>query len=150
MKVKLAVSEECYDNVKTFLINHNIEIDEDAEFILMQRDKYPEYMSVRDSESGNRRNISVEDIITIESYGHTVEVHTDKRVFTTSERLYQLMNTLDPHKFIRISNSVIIAKSKVTEIIPAFSMKFTLKMVNGDKVDVTRSYYSNFRDTFNV
>lgn len=51
---------------------------------------------------------------------------------------------------MRISNSVVIAKDKVTSISPTFSMKFVLTMANGQKVDVTRSYYYLFKESFGI
>ena len=86
----------------------------------------------------------------IESYGHTVEVVTSEETYLTSDRLYQLVNALDPEKFIRVSNSVIISKRKIKQIRPSLSMKFVLTMENDRKIDVTRSYYTNFKEAFNI
>lgn len=149
MKISLSISDESLEEVTKFLTKKGIEIDDDAEFILLQKDKYPGHITARNSD-GERNVISVSDIVTIESYGHTVEIHTTDKVFTTTERLYQLEKTLDPHKFLRVSNSVIISSSQIKEISPTFSMKFTLKMKNGSRVDVTRSYYSKFKEFFGI
>lgn len=149
MKIALSVSDESLEEVTCFLKEKGIEIDDDAEFVLLQKDKFAGHIAVRDSE-GERNVIPVSEIVTIESYGHTVELHTADKVFTTTERLYQLEKSLDPQKFLRVSNSVIIARSQVKEISPTFSMKFILKMKNGSRVDVTRSYYSRFKEFFGI
>ena len=57
---------------------------------------------------------------------------------------------LDPDQFLRISNSVVIARNKVKSISPTLSMKFILTMQNGKKVDVTRSYYYIFKEYFGI
>lgn len=150
MKIKLSLSDECYDEVKAFLTEHGIETDDESEFVLIRKDKYPEHLTVRSSINGSKCVIATEDIITIESFRHTLEIHTAKETYTTNERLYQIMNILDPAEFIRVSNSVIAARRKIIDIIPALSMKFILKMENGDRVDVTRSYYNNFKETFQI
>ena len=149
MKIRLSVSDESYEEVKSFFESHGVEIDNEAPYILLQKDKHPAHIPARD-EDGNKVMISVEDIVTIESYGHTVEIHTGKAVYTTSERLYQLENNLDPQKFLRVSNSVIIAGSQVKEISPTLSMKFILRMKNGERVDVTRSYNGKFKEFFGI
>lgn len=149
MKIKLSVSDENRENVRHTLEDHGIEIDEDADYVLTERDKFPGHLTVRDENSA-KMLISSDDIVTIESYGHTVEIHTSDKVFTTSDRLYQLDAMLDPACFLRISNSVIISKKQVKEIIPTFSMKFILKMKNGTRVDVTRSYYGKFKAFFGI
>lgn len=150
MRIRLAVSDDSYEEVRRILMEKGIEIDDDAEFVLTQQERYIGHLAVKQPESGERLHIAVEDIVFIESFGHTVEVYTKDEVFHTSDRLYQLLNVLDPSKFIRVSNSVIIAKRKVKKINPSFSMKFMLVMVNGRKIDVTRSYYNSFRDAFNI
>lgn len=150
MKIKLAVSDENYEEIKKFLEGKGIEIDNNASFLLTETDKYISHLTVRDSENSSKLYISVEDIVYIESFGHTVEVHTLDGTYLSGERLYQLCCILNPQSFVRISNSVIIARNKVKQIIPAFSMKFTLEMVNGDKVYVTRSYYNIFKEFFGI
>ena len=150
MKIKLSVSDDCYEEVESFFLNHGIETDEDSEFILIQKDKYPGHLSVKIPDTGEKLHISVDDIILIDSYGHTVEVCTENMIYHTADRLYQLIKILDPNQFIRVSNSVIISKSKVREISPTFSMKFILKMQNGIRVDVTRSYYNSFKEYFHI
>lgn len=149
MKIKLSVSAESVEEVTDFLTSHGIELDENSEFILLQKDERPKHLSVRDKD-GEKAIIDTDSIITIESYGHTVEIHTVKGSFTTSDRLYQLADALDPKKFIRVSNSVIVARGQIKEISPTFSMKFILKMNNGTRVDVTRSYYGKFKEFLGI
>ena len=150
MKIKLAISDESYEEVKEFLLSKGIEIDDEADFELIQRDKYSGHMTVRNTKTAEKVHISVDEIILIESYGHTVEVVTSEGTYVTSDRLYQLVNTLDPDKFIRVSNSVIISKRKIKQIRPSLSMKFVLTMENDRKIDVTRSYYNSFKEAFNI
>ena len=45
---------------------------------------------------------------------------------------------------------MIIARRHVKKIRPALSMKFILTLSDGTVVDVTRSYYSAFREFFNI
>lgn len=150
MRVRLLVGDGSYAEIKAELESLGIEIDDDAELILTEKDKYAGFIPAKVSGTGEKLHIAVDEIIYIESFGHTVEIHTDGGVFETTDRLYQLVSALDPDKFLRVSNSVIIARRRVRRINPALSMKFTLIMSDGSRVDVTRSYYNIFKDAFNI
>ena len=150
MKVKLVVSNERYDEIKKMLAERGIEIDDTADLVLSESNRYPDNLIVKDVVKNERVVLLIEDIVYIETYGHTVEVHTQNETYQAMDRLYKIVNQLDPDKFLRISNSVVISKSKVKQITTTLSMKFVLTMVNGKKVDVTRSYYYIFKDSFGI
>ena len=146
MKIKLAVSRERYAEVERLLTQRGITVDADGDFVLTENNRYPDRLMVRDGDSGERVILPVEDIVLIEAFGHSLA----GKSYGVSQRLYKILGTLEPEKFLRISNSVVIAKDKVTSISPTFSMKFVLTMANGQKVDVTRSYYYLFKESFGI
>jgi len=150
VKVKLVVSKERYNEIKKLLIEHGIEIDDDAELVLSENNRFLDNLIVKDIKNNERVILSVEDIIYIEAFGHNVEVHTINQTYQSTDRLYKIVNQLNPDKFLRISNSVVIQKDKVKSISSTLSMKFILTMMNGKKVDVTRSYYYIFKDSFGI
>lgn len=150
MKIKLAVGQERYKEVKTELIEHAIEVDDNADLLLSENYKYTDMLLVKDTGSNERVILPIDDIIFIETFGHTVEVHTQDTTYQALVRLYKVLDLLDPGKFLRISNSVVIARNKVKVISPTLSMKFILTMSNGRNVDVTRSYYHIFKEYFGI
>lgn len=150
MEIKLAVSNERYEEIKNALLDRGITVSDSAELVLYEADRYTDNLIVKGHEDSARYVVPASEIIIIESFGHTVEVHTKSGTYRSCDRLYQLANLLDPDKFLRISNSVIIAKDKVKQITPSLSMKFSLTMENGKKVDVTRSYYYIFKEAFGI
>lgn len=150
MRIRLAVSEKRRQEIEEALTACGIEIAEDADLTLCESGRSPGRLLVRDDETGERVPLPVEDIVYIEAFGHDMEVHTRQRSYRLTERLYKLLDTLGPERFLRISNSVIIAKDKISSISPTLSMKFVLTMQNGKKVDVTRSYYYIFRDSIGI
>lgn len=150
MKIKLAVSRERYAEVERLLTQRGITVDADGDFVLTENNRYPDRLMVRDGDSGERVILPVEDIVLIEAFGHSLAVRTLGKSYEVSQRLYKILGMLEPEKFLRISNSVVIAKDKVTSISPTFSMKFILTMANGQKVDVTRSYYYLFKESFGI
>ena len=149
MKIRLDVGEKRRREVEQTLTACGIEIDDGADLILCETVHGPERLLVRDDETGELVPLPVDDIVYIEAFGHDMEVHTSERSYRLTERLYKLLDALGP-EFLRISNSVIIAKDKISSIAPTLSMKFVLTMQNGKKVDVTRSYYYIFKDSFGI
>ena len=149
MKIRIAVSAEREQAVTEALLRAGFELDDEAELVVLENDRFASHLPVRD-EAGNRLHLAVEDIVFIESFGHSVVVHGVDGSYQTADRLYQLCLLLDPKQFLRISNSVIIQRRHVKKIIPTMSMKFVLVLADGSKVDVTRSYYNSFKSFFGI
>lgn len=150
MKVKLSVSQGRYQELEAELRKHGIEIDDTAELVLCERNRYTDNLLVKDGSTQERIRLSTEEIVSIEAWGRVVEIYTQDRTYQTKERLYKIEALLNPDRFLRISQSVVIARDKVKAITPTLSMKFVLTMVNGRKVDVTRSYYYIFKEYFGI
>lgn len=150
VKVRLEVRRERYEAVRAALAEHGIEVDDEAELVLRERDAFSDTLLVREGDTGARVVLPVGEIVSIETRGRGVEVCTAERVYQTGERLYQLAAALDPEKFLRVSNSSVIARDKVRRITPTLSMRFILTMADGRRVDVTRSYYYMFKEAFGI
>ena len=149
MKIRIAVGPEREQAVTEALLRAGFELDDEAELVVLENDRFASHLPVRD-EVGNRLHLAVEDIVSIGSFGHSVVVHGVDGSYQTADRLYQLCLLLDPKQFLRISNSVIIQRRHVKKIIPTMSMKFVLVLADGSKVDVTRSYYNSFKSFFGI
>lgn len=109
MKIKLDISNERYDEIKFALEERGIEIDDTADLVLSETNSFIDNLTVREKETNTRNILSVEDIVYIESFGHAVEVQTQEALYQATDRLYRIVSLLDPAKFLRISNSVVIA-----------------------------------------
>ena len=149
MKIRISVSDEKKDFIEKYLAEHGIETGDDAEYMLTEAGSHCAFISVKD-EKKDRVNIPADEIIYIESFGKDIEIHTLKDTYQSRDRMYELESLLDPKEFIRVSKSVIIARKHVKKIRPSLSMKYILTMSDGTLVDVTRSYYSDFRRFFNI
>ncbi|MBR4305882.1 MAG: LytTR family transcriptional regulator, partial [Ruminiclostridium sp.] len=75
MKIKLNVSDENYEEIEQKLLSAGFEIDDDAPFVLSQKDVFPSFLSAK-SPAGDKVKLLVKDIVFIESYGHEVIIHT--------------------------------------------------------------------------
>ncbi len=149
MKIRLLLQDEDTGEIRLRLEKAGFEISDDGEYVLSRAGRQAGLLNVRDAD-GQKLSISEDSVIFIESYGHDVEVHTAEGTYLSPERLYRLAETLDSRKFARVSNSAIIAKAHVVKIRPSFSMKFILTMSDGTQIDVTRSYYYQFKEFFGI
>ena len=150
MKIRLAVGKESMDEVQLFLSEHGIELDDDSEFILIQKSKYVSRLPVKNSKSGEKIYLSTKDIIYLESFGHNVFLHAINGDYVTSEPLYQLELMINPERFVRVSASVIVSHVHIKQITAMLSQKYALHLSNGAIVDVTRSYYHDFKERFGL
>lgn len=148
MKIRLEVKTDQYDTIKKELEIHGIEIDDDAEYVISQRNTYADYLFVRKEDIN--LHVAVKDIHYIETLGHDVFVYTNENTYKCTERLWQLEKNLNPEHFLRVSNSAIIAIKQVKKIKPALSQKFTLILSCGKTIDVTRTYYYAFKEKFGI
>ena len=146
IKIKLLVSDARYDELEKELTARGFIIDDGSDLLLTEKDLFVDHLIVRNVIKNERVRISTDEIISVESFGHNIEIHTQQGEFRADERLYQLERLLNPEYFLRISNSVIVSRNKIKRITPALSSKFVLTLSNDQKVDVTRSYYDIFRD----
>ena len=149
MKLRISVSEARYDAVKHQLEAHGLEISDDAEYMITETSRSSSLLPVR-SDDKESLMISPADVIYIEAFGKEIEVHTRQGTYYAKDRMYQLESLLDPREFLRVSKSVIISRKHVHKIRPSLSMKFILTMSDGTLVDVTRTYYSDFRRFFGI
>ncbi len=73
-----------------------------------------------------------------------------KHRFTVKLKLYALEELLKNKYFIRVSKYALVNINKIDYIKPAFNSKLLLLMKNGDKVEVNRRYYKQFKKTLNL
>lgn len=149
VKIRLRVTEARRPALEAALAEKGIQLDEDADLVLTERNRYMEVMTLRDGRA--RCRVAVEDIVFIESFGKEIVVHgREGVVYRADERLKELEMLLDPERFLRISHSVIVSRESIRRIEPAFSAKFILTLDGGAEVDVTRSYYDIFREALGI
>ncbi len=95
--------------------------------------------------SNEIRLVEIEDIIYFEANGNDVYAITNYYQLKLTERLHELENEYFDKGFIRISKSYIVNRNSVEAIIPSLNRKFILKLLNGQKLEVTRFYYNDFK-----
>ncbi len=98
------------------------------------------------SENGNTYNVSIEEILYIESVDKKTFLYTTGHVLQTEKRLYELEELLDEKTFFRCSKSVIVNLNKVTKLKPEVTRNILATLTNGEVVVISRRYVRALRD----
>lgn len=89
--------------------------------------------------------VSVSDILYIETVDNKSFVYTQKNVYETKQRLYELEEMLKEKRFLRISKSMLLNLMKVSSIKPALNSQFMAELISGEQVLITRKYASDLK-----
>ena len=146
MDLKLICKKEEEDKIKE-LIKQDINFVDDSEYILITKELYENKSKIllgylNDSYS----IINLEEVLYFEALDDTVFCHTHKDEYLVKEKLYELEQKFYKNRFIRVSKSFIVNINKVKHIKPHINRKFILILENNIQIDVTRSYYQNFKN----
>ncbi|QVK19117.1 LytTR family transcriptional regulator DNA-binding domain-containing protein [Mycoplasmatota bacterium] len=144
MKVKVICKKEKYSLYVEMLEKGGFTVSDEANLILK------EHNFKTDSIVGKYNNryeiIHYSDIIYVESFGHDINLHTLDKIYSIKEKLYEIEGIYQEKGFIRINKSCVVNKHQIKEIRPRFNTKLELLMNNKQKLEVTRSYYHQFKE----
>lgn len=88
--------------------------------------------------------LNVSAIDWFESSGNYVKIHSADKTYMIRSSLKALEEKLDPRKFLRIHNSIIVNVDCVREIEPWFTGDFEVTLQNGTKLKMSRNYKDIF------
>lgn len=84
--------------------------------------------------------IPVSEVCYIESVDNKVFIYTQKQVYETRQRLYELEELLKEKYFLRVSKSLLLNLMKVQSIKPALNGRFTAVLQSGEEIIISRKY----------
>ena len=86
------------------------------------------------------------EILFMETDGTNVAVHTDKQIYYTKQKLYELENCM-PHYFMRVSKSAIINTHEIRSIHKNLTGASEIEFTNSVKTAyVSRNYYKSLME----
>ncbi len=89
---------------------------------------------------GRILQIAPRDIYYFEAVDNRVFLYTEKEVYETKFKLYELEKRFYGTNFFRASKSVIINLAKVKSFLPALGGRFEAYMKNNEKLIISRQY----------
>jgi len=84
--------------------------------------------------------VRVDDVESIESAGHYVELRTAAGTHLIRESMSAVERRLDPHRFVRIHRSTIVNVDKIAELRPMFHGEYDVVLASGRHLRCSRTY----------
>lgn len=91
-------------------------------------------------ERGEFVQVSAKDIFYMETVDRRTFVYTEKKVFETDFRLYELEERLTDFDFFRASKSIIVNLQKIEILAPELNRMMLAIMKNNEKIYISRKY----------
>ena len=84
--------------------------------------------------------VPVPDVCYIEALDNKVFLYTQKQVYETRQKLYELEDLLRERYFLRVSKSLLLNLMKVRSIKPALNGRFLAILHSGEEIIISRKY----------
>jgi two-component system, LytTR family, response regulator len=88
--------------------------------------------------------VPVEQILWIEAANRYVVIHTSAKDHVARETMQNLEASLNPAQFIRIHRGVLVRKSVIRGLQPLFHGDYTVTLLNGSQLTLSRSFRAAF------
>lgn len=95
---------------------------------------------------GERHLLDVKDVLYIDTVDKKTFLYTQKQVFQSALRLYELEDSLKELDFFRAGRSTILNFRRVRSIRPELGGRWLVTMDNGEQVWVSRQYAGELKD----
>lgn len=96
-------------------------------------------------QEGKQYEIPVLHICYIEAVDNKTFLYTQKEVYETRQKLYELEELLKEKYFLRVSKSLLLNLMKVQCIKPALNGRFLAILLSGEEIMISRKYVPDFK-----
>lgn len=94
--------------------------------------------------------IPVHNIIYLEAYDDYVKIHTKDGMFLKNKTMTSFEKQLDAKQFVRVHRSFIIKVDQLAKIEPMEKESYKGILLNGDKVNISKSGYIRLKQTIGL
>lgn len=95
---------------------------------------------------GEQHLLDVKDILYIDTADKKTFLYTEKAVYESALRLYELEDALGELDFLRAGRSVIVNFRRIKSIRPELGGRMLVTMDNGEQLWVSRQYAGGFKE----
>lgn len=89
--------------------------------------------------------IPVQQVIFLEAYDDYVKIHTKDGVFLKNKTMSSFEKQLDPKQFVRVHRSFIARVDQLAKIEPLEKESYIATLLNGEKVNISKSGYARLK-----
>ena len=84
--------------------------------------------------------IKLKDILYVEATENKTFIYCESDYFESKLKLYELEEILKGGSFFRCSKSMILHASKINYVSPAFNGRFEARLINDERIIISRAY----------
>lgn len=95
-------------------------------------------------------SIKLKDIYYIEATENKTFIYLKDDFYESRLKLYEIEELVSKFQFFRCSKSVILNYSKIDFITPAFNGRFEAKLLNGEKIIISRQYVKVLKEILGI
>ncbi len=96
-------------------------------------------------QEGKQYEVAVTDLAYVEAVDNKVFLYTQKQVYETRQKLYELEELLREKYFLRVSKSLLLNLMKVQSIKPAMNGRMLAVLRGGEEIIITRKYVAELK-----
>ena len=94
--------------------------------------------------------INLSDVFYFETTDNRIFFYTEKEVYETSLRLYEIEEKFRNTSFVRVSKSFLVNLRKVSNIQSETNGRLIAELVNKEKIIISRQYVPNIKEKLGV
>ena len=95
-------------------------------------------------------SIKLKDIYYIEATENKTFIYLKNDYYESKLKLYEIEELVNKYQFFRSSKSVILNYSKIDFVTPAFNGRFEAKLLNGEKIIISRQYVKVLKEILGI
>ena len=94
--------------------------------------------------------VKLKDILYIEATENKTFIYCSDDFFESKLKLYEIEEILSGTSFFRCSKSMILHASKINYVSPAFNGRFEARLVNNERIIISRQYVPNLKKILGI
>lgn len=94
--------------------------------------------------------IKLKDILYIEATENKTFIYCANDFFESKLKLYEIEELLRGTSFFRCSKSMILHASKINYVSPAFNGRFEARLINDERIIISRQYVPNLKKILGI
>lgn len=119
---------------------------------LMQKlkDNTPKVDYITGTKGEGIYSIKIKDIYYIEATENKTFIYLKDDFYESKLKLYEIEELVKKYQFFRSSKSIVLNYSKIDFVTPAFNGRFEAKLLNGEKVIISRQYVKVLKEILGI
>ena len=94
--------------------------------------------------------IPAQQVIYLEAYDDYVKIHTNDGMYLKNKTMSSFEKQLDPKQFVRVHRSFIVKVDQLAKIEPMEKESYRGILLNGEKVNISKSGYARLKQTIGL